>query len=81
MAAFADGAAQRALLAALGAPEGRLVDAYCGIGTFSLPLAAAGWRVHGVEANPEVLREHIEGEYFAPTPEWDDERSWDRLWS
>ena len=20
-------------------------------------------------------------QYFAPTPEWDDERSWDRLWS
>jgi len=35
----------------------------------------------GVEANPEVIKEHIEGEYFAPTPEWDDERSWDRLWS
>jgi L-alanine-DL-glutamate epimerase-like enolase superfamily enzyme len=35
----------------------------------------------GVDANPEVIKEHIEGEYFAPTPEWDDERSWDRLWS
>jgi L-alanine-DL-glutamate epimerase-like enolase superfamily enzyme len=35
----------------------------------------------GVEANPEVIKEHIEGEYFAPTPEWDHERSWDRLWS
>jgi L-alanine-DL-glutamate epimerase-like enolase superfamily enzyme len=35
----------------------------------------------GVDANPEVIQEHIEGEYFAPTPEWDHERSWDRLWS
>jgi L-alanine-DL-glutamate epimerase-like enolase superfamily enzyme len=35
----------------------------------------------GVDANPEVIKEHIEGEYFAPTPEWDHERSWDRLWS
>ena len=29
--------------------HGYLVDAYCGIGTFSLPLAAAGWRVLGLE--------------------------------
>ena len=35
----------------------------------------------GVDANPEVIKEHNEGEYFAPTPEWDHERSWDRLWS
>lgn len=26
-----------------------LLDAYCGIGTFSLPLAAAGWQVLGIE--------------------------------
>jgi 23S rRNA (uracil1939-C5)-methyltransferase len=26
-----------------------LVDAYCGIGTFSLPLAQRGWRIHGLE--------------------------------
>ena len=37
---------------ALGAPDGLLVDAYCGIGTFALPLAKAGWRVHGIESNP-----------------------------
>jgi 23S rRNA (uracil1939-C5)-methyltransferase len=37
------------LIEALGAPSGRLLDAYCGIGTYSLPLAAAGWRVHGLE--------------------------------
>jgi L-alanine-DL-glutamate epimerase-like enolase superfamily enzyme len=37
----------------------------------------------GIELNPEVIKEHlVEGEaYFAPTPEWNEERSWDRLWS
>lgn len=37
----------------------------------------------GVELNEEVVREHLaEGEgYFEPTPEWDEVRSWDRLWS
>ena len=29
--------------------SGNLVDAYCGIGTYGLPLAAAGWRVLGLE--------------------------------
>ena len=29
-----------------------------------------------------VCKEHVsEGGYFEPTPEWDKERSWDRLWS
>ena len=37
----------------------------------------------GVELNDEVVREHLrEGEeLFAPTPEWDEARSWDRIWS
>lgn len=37
----------------------------------------------GVELNEEVVKEHLrEGtEFFAPTPEWDEVRSWDRLWS
>ena len=37
----------------------------------------------GVELNEAVVREHLrEGtEYFAPTPEWDQIRSNDRLWS
>lgn len=37
----------------------------------------------GVELNEEVVREHLrEGEeLFAPTPEWDEVRSWDRTWS
>jgi len=36
----------------------------------------------GVELNEEVVKEHLtEPGYFEPTPEWDNERSWDRLWS
>ena len=37
----------------------------------------------GVDLNADVVKEHLlEGtEYFAPTPEWDVTRSWDRLWS
>jgi 23S rRNA (uracil1939-C5)-methyltransferase len=38
------------LLSALdGLEPSLLLDAYCGIGTFSLPLAAAGWQVLGIE--------------------------------
>jgi len=43
------------LLEGLGQPQGRLVDAYCGIGTYSLPLAAAGWRVQGIEQHPGAV--------------------------
>ena len=37
----------------------------------------------GVELNEEVVKEFlVEGEkLFAPTPEWNEIRSWDRLWS
>ncbi|MCK5702429.1 MAG: mandelate racemase/muconate lactonizing enzyme family protein [Cyclobacteriaceae bacterium] len=37
----------------------------------------------GVDLNDEVIKEHLrEGEkYFAPTPEWDKDQSWDRTWS
>jgi L-alanine-DL-glutamate epimerase-like enolase superfamily enzyme len=37
----------------------------------------------GIELNEAEVKRHLEpGErYFAPTPEWNDERSWDRLWS
>ncbi|MEX1054844.1 MAG: mandelate racemase/muconate lactonizing enzyme family protein [Rhodothermales bacterium] len=37
----------------------------------------------GVELNPDVVKAHlVEGEgYFEPTPDWDVERSWDRIWS
>ena len=34
---------------------GLAIDAYCGIGTYSLPMAAAGWRVQGLEVNPEAV--------------------------
>ncbi len=38
----------------------------------------------GVELNEEVVKQHLDPEdqsYFKPTPEWDIDRSWDRLWS
>lgn len=38
----------------------------------------------GVELNDEVVKKHLDPEhsgYFAPTPEWNVDRSWDRLWS
>jgi L-alanine-DL-glutamate epimerase-like enolase superfamily enzyme len=37
----------------------------------------------GVTLNEEVVRQHLlpGTGYFEPTPQWDHERSWDRLWS
>jgi L-alanine-DL-glutamate epimerase-like enolase superfamily enzyme len=36
----------------------------------------------GIELNEEVVRQHLlEPGYFEPTTQWDNERSWDRLWS
>ena len=37
----------------------------------------------GVELNEDVIKEHLKkGEkYFAPTPQWDKDQSWDRTWS
>jgi L-alanine-DL-glutamate epimerase-like enolase superfamily enzyme len=37
----------------------------------------------GVTLNEDVVRQHLlpDTGYFNPTPEWDHERSWDRLWS
>ena len=37
----------------------------------------------GVTLNEEVVRQHLApgSGYFEPTPQWDQERSWDRLWS
>jgi hypothetical protein len=36
----------------------------------------------GVTLVDEVVKKHLrEPGYFEPTPEWDKERSWDRLWS
>ena len=37
----------------------------------------------GVTLNEDVVRQHLAPStgYFEPTPQWDHERSWDRLWS
>ena len=38
----------------------------------------------GIELNEDAIKKSLKNpkkEYFPPTPEWDDERSWDRLWS
>jgi L-alanine-DL-glutamate epimerase-like enolase superfamily enzyme len=38
----------------------------------------------GIELNDEVMKQHLHPEdpgYFKPTPEWDQIRSYDRLWS
>ena len=37
----------------------------------------------GVTLNEDVVRQHLSPGtgYFEPTPQWDQERSWDRLWS
>jgi 23S rRNA (uracil1939-C5)-methyltransferase len=46
------------VLAALeSVPPGAMVDAYCGIGTYTLPVAAAGWQVHGIELSPEAVQQ------------------------
>lgn len=38
-------------------PRGRLVDAYCGAGRYSAPLAARGWDVTGIEIDPAACAE------------------------
>ncbi len=38
----------------------------------------------GIELNEEVLKEHLvrdDKSWFVPTTEWNEKRSWDRLWS
>jgi len=37
----------------------------------------------GIELNEEAVKSLLDDPalYFPPTPEWDDERAWDRLWS
>jgi L-alanine-DL-glutamate epimerase-like enolase superfamily enzyme len=50
-------------------------------GFANVPLAAPGL---GIELNDEVVRQHLTAKdktYFAPTPEWDDLRSHDRIFS
>jgi 23S rRNA (uracil1939-C5)-methyltransferase len=48
-----------ALVLELAAPDGgdRVVDLYCGVGTFAVPLAARAARVVGVEGNPRAARD------------------------
>lgn len=43
------------LEAALPVPSGLLVDAYSGIGTYSLPLARLGWQVLGLEQQSSAV--------------------------
>jgi len=53
------------------------------------PIVEHGWITVpdrpglGVTLNDEVVRQHLMPGtgYFEPTPQWDQERSWDRLWS
>jgi L-alanine-DL-glutamate epimerase-like enolase superfamily enzyme len=37
----------------------------------------------GIELNEEAVKAQLKdpAKFFAPTPEWDEERAWDRLWS
>jgi L-alanine-DL-glutamate epimerase-like enolase superfamily enzyme len=50
-------------------------------GFANVPLSAPGL---GIELNEDVVKEHLHAKdksYFAPTPEWDDRRSHDRVFS
>jgi L-alanine-DL-glutamate epimerase-like enolase superfamily enzyme len=50
-------------------------------GFANVPLDAPGL---GIELNDEVVKKHLNPNangYFEPTPEWNDKRSHDRLWS
>jgi 23S rRNA (uracil1939-C5)-methyltransferase len=40
--------------------HGRILDAYCGIGTISLPLAAQGFEVVGIERHPTSINQAIQ---------------------
>lgn len=46
-----------------------------------VPLTAPGF---GIELNEEAIKQHLDPKdktYFEPTPQWNDKRSHDRLWS
>ncbi len=53
------------------------------------PIVSHGWidvpdrPGLGVTLSEDVVRQHLapNSGYFEPTPQWDQERSWDRLWS
>jgi len=50
-------------------------------GFANVPLTAPGL---GIELNDDEVKKHListDKSYFAPTPQWDDKRSHDRLWS
>jgi L-alanine-DL-glutamate epimerase-like enolase superfamily enzyme len=50
-------------------------------GFANVPLDAPGL---GIELNDDVVKQHLRSDsqgYFEPTPEWDQKRSHDRLWS
>ena len=50
-------------------------------GFANVPLTAPGL---GIELNDEEIKKHLnekDKSYFEPTPQWDDKRSHDRLWS
>jgi len=50
-------------------------------GFANVPLDAPGL---GIELNDEEMKKHLhpkQNGYFEPTPEWDDKRSHDRIWS
>jgi L-alanine-DL-glutamate epimerase-like enolase superfamily enzyme len=50
-------------------------------GFANVPLDAPGL---GIELNDDVMKQHLHPsskDYFKPTPEWNDKRSHDRLWS
>jgi len=50
-------------------------------GYANLPLSAPGL---GIELNEDVVRQHLhpkDGSFFAPTPEWDEKRAHDRVFS
>jgi L-alanine-DL-glutamate epimerase-like enolase superfamily enzyme len=66
------------------------VDYWIGLVKTKKPFIEKGYAIVpeapglGVELNDENVKKHLDPEhsaYFAPTPEWDVDRSWDRLWS
>ena len=51
---------QRCVIEGVGGPDeatARVLDLYCGSGLFSLPLAAAGARVTGIDENRQAIRD------------------------
>jgi L-alanine-DL-glutamate epimerase-like enolase superfamily enzyme len=66
------------------------VDYWMGLVKTKKPMVEKGFAIVpdapglGIELNEEVVKKHLDPEnsaYFAPSPEWDKDRSWDRLWS